>query len=144
FSDLQAVVVVSGPGSYTGLRVGLSHAKGYCFALDILLIAHHQLELLARQVAVSEVEKSRKLVILEAREKEWFVAIYNVKNEVVLDPSHMSEEELLSLIDKELERGQLQLICTKEISLKTNEAIKIHQVGEIDIPTWAAQVVEKF
>ena len=47
FSDLQAVAVSKGPGSYTGLRVGVSAAKGYCYALQIPLIAINTLQSLA-------------------------------------------------------------------------------------------------
>ena len=46
-NDLDAVAVSKGPGSYTGLRIGVSSAKGLCFALDIPLIATNTLEALA-------------------------------------------------------------------------------------------------
>ena len=48
--DLSAVAVAEGPGSYTGLRIGVSAAKGFCFALDAPLIAVNTLEALAFQV----------------------------------------------------------------------------------------------
>jgi len=47
FSDLQAVAVSQGPGSYTGLRIGASTAKGFCYALDIPLIAVSTLKAMA-------------------------------------------------------------------------------------------------
>ena len=46
--DLQAVAVSSGPGSYTGLRIGISTAKGLCYALDIPLIAVTTLDAVAQ------------------------------------------------------------------------------------------------
>jgi len=49
FKHLNAVAVSSGPGSYTGLRIGTSTAKGLCYALDIPLIAIGTLEVLAYQ-----------------------------------------------------------------------------------------------
>lgn len=47
---LEAVAVSSGPGSYTGLRIGVATAKGICYALSLPLIAVNSLELMARQV----------------------------------------------------------------------------------------------
>ena len=49
FSDLNAIAVSKGPGSYTGLRIGVSAAKGLCFALDIPLISIATLESMAHQ-----------------------------------------------------------------------------------------------
>ena len=51
--DLSAIAVSQGPGSYTGLRIGVSAAKGLCYALDIPLIAVDTLQALASQVTVS-------------------------------------------------------------------------------------------
>ena len=48
--DIKAVAVASGPGSYTGLRIGVATAKGFCFALKIPLIAINTLELMAYQL----------------------------------------------------------------------------------------------
>ncbi len=48
--DIEAIAVTIGPGSYTGLRVGLSAAKGLCFALNIPLIAINTLEMMAYAV----------------------------------------------------------------------------------------------
>jgi tRNA threonylcarbamoyladenosine biosynthesis protein TsaB len=48
FDQLSAVAVSSGPGSYTGLRIGVSSAKGICYALEIPMIAIDTLEIMAR------------------------------------------------------------------------------------------------
>lgn len=48
--DLDAVAIAEGPGSYTGLRIGTSAAKGFCYSLDISLIAVNTLEAMALQV----------------------------------------------------------------------------------------------
>ena len=47
FKDLEAIAVSSGPGSYTGLRIGISSAKGFCYGLEIPLIAISSLEVMA-------------------------------------------------------------------------------------------------
>lgn len=56
--DLQAVAVTGGPGSYTGLRVGLSAAKGICYAQQIPLIALSTLQVLAAGRNFSQVLKT--------------------------------------------------------------------------------------
>ncbi|MFZ0490678.1 MAG: tRNA (adenosine(37)-N6)-threonylcarbamoyltransferase complex dimerization subunit type 1 TsaB, partial [Salegentibacter sp.] len=48
--DLEAIAISKGPGSYTGLRIGVSAAKGLCFSLDIPLISVPTLKVLAQQV----------------------------------------------------------------------------------------------
>src|SRR5690625_7915686 len=53
-NDLDAIAIGSGPGSFTGLRIGVAAAKGICFALDIPLLSVPTMELLARQVRSEE------------------------------------------------------------------------------------------
>lgn len=74
FSDLVAVCVGKGPGSYTGLRIGVSAAKGICFALDIPLISLETLEILANSVTV---EDGVIVPMLDARRLEVFSAIFD-------------------------------------------------------------------
>lgn len=74
FHDLAAVAVSQGPGSYTGLRIGVSAAKGLCFALNIPLIAVDTLQTLASQVKVSE---GKIIPMLDARRMEVYSAIFS-------------------------------------------------------------------
>ena len=53
--SLDAVAVSCGPGSYTGLRIGVSEAKGLCYGLSIPLIAINTLELMAYGVVKSNI-----------------------------------------------------------------------------------------
>lgn len=62
FKDLDAVAVSSGPGSYTGLRIGISSAKGFCYGLEIPLLAISSLEVM--MVAARNYEKSDSKGIL--------------------------------------------------------------------------------
>ena len=74
FQDLAAVAVSQGPGSYTGLRIGISAAKGLCFALDIPLIAVDTLQVLASQAKVQE---GVIVPMIDARRMEVYSAIFN-------------------------------------------------------------------
>ena len=73
-SEINAVAVSKGPGSYTGLRIGVSAAKGLCYALNIPLIAVDTLEILANQV-----QKKDGLIVpmLDARRMEVYSAVFN-------------------------------------------------------------------
>ena len=80
--DIDAVAVSKGPGSYTGLRIGVSSAKGLCYALNKPLISVSTLESLAHQVKVSE---GIIISMLDARRMEVYSAVFNHKHEQVRD-----------------------------------------------------------
>src|SRR5690606_9693696 len=59
FSELTAICVCGGPGSYTGLRVGLSTAKGIAFACDLKLILFDKLQLIASSFSVTDNKREK-------------------------------------------------------------------------------------
>ena len=73
-SDLSAVAVSKGPGSYTGLRIGVSAAKGLCFALSIPLIAINTLESLACSISKKE---GFIIPLLDARRMEVYTSVFD-------------------------------------------------------------------
>src|SRR5690606_35026321 len=75
FSDLDAVAVSKGPGSYTGLRIGVSAAKGICFSRDLPLISVPTLEGLARQLVPAPGELL--IPVLDARRMEVYSAVHD-------------------------------------------------------------------
>lgn len=85
---VDAVAVVNGPGSYTGLRVGLASAKGICYALDKPLITIGTLPLMAKAALghVLPADNPHLLLcpMIDARRQEVFTAIYNTNLEIVL------------------------------------------------------------
>ncbi|NMH87577.1 tRNA (adenosine(37)-N6)-threonylcarbamoyltransferase complex dimerization subunit type 1 TsaB [Flavivirga algicola] len=72
--DIEAVAVSKGPGSYTGLRIGVSAAKGLCFAIDKPLISISTLEALAHQVTCNE---GVIIPMLDARRMEVYAAVFD-------------------------------------------------------------------
>lgn len=76
-SELDAVAVAKGPGSYTGLRIAVSTAKGLCFALNKPLLAVNTLEALALQVSVFFTDDSLFCPMLDARRMEVYCAVFD-------------------------------------------------------------------
>ncbi|MDM1347447.1 tRNA (adenosine(37)-N6)-threonylcarbamoyltransferase complex dimerization subunit type 1 TsaB [Myroides marinus] len=72
--DLSAIAISQGPGSYTGLRIGVSSVKGLCYGLSIPLIALDTLEILARQI---KVEQGYIVPMLDARRMEVFSVLFD-------------------------------------------------------------------
>ena len=74
-TKLRAIAVGSGPGSYTGLRIGLSMAKGLCFSNDIPLVSVDSMQNIASQAFDKNSEIELVIVALDARRNEIYVAI---------------------------------------------------------------------
>ena len=97
FKDLSAIAVSQGPGSYTGLRIGVSAAKGLCYALNIPLIAVDTLQALASQVTISS---GLIIPMIDARRMEVYSAFFS--------PTLEKKREILAEIIDENSFGDLQ------------------------------------
>ncbi|QBZ96806.1 tRNA (adenosine(37)-N6)-threonylcarbamoyltransferase complex dimerization subunit type 1 TsaB [Flavobacterium sangjuense] len=80
--DLKAIAVSKGPGSYTGLRIGVSTAKGLCYALGIPLISVDTLQVLAKQVVV---ENGLIVPMLDARRMEVYSAVFDANHNKIME-----------------------------------------------------------
>ncbi|MDO4879744.1 MAG: tRNA (adenosine(37)-N6)-threonylcarbamoyltransferase complex dimerization subunit type 1 TsaB [Capnocytophaga sp.] len=101
--DLQAVAISSGPGSYTGLRIGVSSAKGLCFALNIPLIAVPTLSILVENV--SQINDYQYIIpMLDARRMEVFSAVFDHQKKQIRD----TQAEILtsSSLEEYLSKGK--------------------------------------
>jgi len=79
-NQIQAIAVSKGPGSFTGLRIGVSAAKGFCFAQNIPLISIETLRSLAHSLAINE---GVIAPLLDARRMEVYSAVFSSKHEQI-------------------------------------------------------------
>ncbi len=91
-AQIDAFAVTSGPGSYTGLRVGLATAKGFCFALNKPLITVNTLQVMAKAAIMENSPAINNINMLycpmiDARRMEVYTAIYNRAMETQLKPT---------------------------------------------------------
>lgn len=87
--QLDAIGVVAGPGSYTGLRVGMASAKGLCYALDKPLLAVNTLQLMAEAAMTEFQGHDLYCPMIDARRDEVFTAVYDATGKEVLPPQPM-------------------------------------------------------
>lgn len=86
--EVDAIGCTIGPGSYTGLRVGLAAAKGFCYALNKPLITIGTLEAMAHNMQIQEPDTPQYYCpMIDARRMEVYTALYN-QNLVEIKPAH--------------------------------------------------------
>lgn len=99
FAAIDAVAVTAGPGSYTGLRVGMASAKGLCYALNKPFIAINTLEVMTKAVLLQNTDTAALYCpMIDARRMEVFTAVYNTDMVAVMQPCALIlDEESYSL-----------------------------------------------
>lgn len=109
YADLDAIAVSKGPGSYTGLRIGVSTAKGLCFAADKPLIAIDTLKMMANGFLNSEKDYTGLVCpMIDARRMEVFTALYNTRLSEILPVSAKIIDE--ASYQQELSQNQITFI----------------------------------
>ena len=141
--QIDAVVVTIGPGSYTGLRVGLSAAKGLCYALQKPLVAVNTLQATALAAIQQTQPLTNKPVLfvpmIDARRMEVFTAVYNSKNElhipaaaVIIDPDFFANIRLDNFLVYAGDGSKKLLSSQVEGEyLISNSSHTIHQVAAL-------------
>jgi len=137
--DLDGICVCAGPGSYTGLRVGLSIAKGIAFSLNKKIMLFDKLILTAQSFRKSE-SNADKLIVLSARQDEFFMALFDAENQVKTVPQHILLPDLLSL-SKKLNKDTILITDQENLPLDLN-TISIDNSFKIDFESWL-QLAEK-
>jgi len=133
--QLQAIAITAGPGSYTGLRVGMATAKGLCFALQIPLITINTLQVMANGAIDQWVSKAENMApplcfcpMIDARRMEVFTAVYDATLQEIVAPKAMILDELSF---KE-ELNSQSLVCFGNGSLKWENVSRYPNVLFID------------
>lgn len=129
-SGVQAVAVTAGPGSYTGLRVGMATAKGLCYALQVPLLTENTLKVMAyaarehleQQPVDIRLQKNLLFCpMIDARRMEVFTALYNKDLEEVMAPAAIILEN--DSFNKELENNAILFLGNGSAKWKP---VKLH------------------
>ncbi len=123
FKDLQAVAISEGPGSYTGLRIGTSTAKGLCFALGIPLISISTLKIIAR----AALEKGAGNLIwpmIDARRMEVYHCVFDQK----LNALTQVQNGIITDIDFVPVMVDSQTVICGDGSAKASDILKLQHI----------------
>lgn len=94
--EVDAFAVTSGPGSYTGLRVGLATAKGFCYAMRKPLITINTLKVMLQAALAEQPSQGADMLycpMIDARRSEVYVALYSAQSEALVWPLAMVLDE---------------------------------------------------
>ncbi|MGE0089005.1 MAG: tRNA (adenosine(37)-N6)-threonylcarbamoyltransferase complex dimerization subunit type 1 TsaB [Bacteroidales bacterium] len=129
YNQLDAIAVSKGPGSYTGLRIGVSVGKGLCYALNKPLIAVNTLQLMclglinkvnSGEVPIENFSSSYLLPMIDARRMEVYTALYSSDAKVIKDVSAeiITPESYKEILDVS------KIVCFGNGAFKASEIIK--------------------
>ncbi len=148
---IKAIAISAGPGSYTGLRIGVATAKGLCYGWDIPLIALPTLRILAEQVSYEFTDIEYIIPMIDARRMEVFTAVYSHDFSPIL--GERAEILTESTFDTYLNKGKtiflgdgitkFQAICKhKNAYFWENIFPSAKQMGRLALEKYQAQAFE--
>jgi tRNA threonylcarbamoyladenosine biosynthesis protein TsaB len=127
-SQLDGVAVSIGPGSFTGLRIGLSTAKGLCFALEKPLIAVPTFASIAQSVTGSHPDCARVIVCIDAKQREYYIGVYEQNNGTVCEVLPVQIGSIASAIAAASVRTLIVTDRTDEVRTESRDSIIVQDV----------------
>ena len=119
--QLAGIAVCSGPGSYTGLRIGMATAKGLCYVLDKPLILNDRLTLMANSACKKQPGSEQYVPFIKARENEYFIGIFDHLGLPLLAPQHMMAADVAAAVGTTKKTYMITDVPTSELyDLKVN------------------------
>jgi len=144
FGDLSGITVCAGPGSYTGLRIGLATAKGYCYALNKPLLMDNRLMLLARQAWERHgTAYDEYAVVLLARANEYFTAVYDNNFNCLFQPQHIVREQLESVLKKDTKSMVITDLPDDNNILNVESGIAVESDTKLDLKCWGKHAFDQ-
>jgi tRNA threonylcarbamoyladenosine biosynthesis protein TsaB len=144
FDDLCSIVVCGGPGSYTGLRIGMATAKGLCYALDKPLLLDNRLTLLAYHGYKQRKNCTQYISLLMAREKEYFISVYDKDFVCIVQPQHIMEDQLQDLVER---KDNSYIISNAPETVINNLMVNNLQIDtdvKTDLVSWCFYAFEQY
>lgn len=89
-NEIKKIIVVNGPGSFTGIRIGITIAKVYAWSLNIPITTITSIE----AMTISSENDMSKMPIIDARRGYCYAGIFDENNKVILKPSYITYEDL--------------------------------------------------
>ena len=133
-SDLDAIAVSEGPGSYTGLRVGLASAKGLCYALQKPLIMINTLKIIAVSAikSIGESQNAHLYVpMIDARRMEVFTATYDSNLNTVSAPNAkvLDESSFQSILNEKYNEVFFYKFTSEKFNTRASIVMRPHRAG---------------
>ena len=144
-SQLDGVAVSIGPGSFTGLRIGLSTAKGLCCALEKPLIAVSTFESIAKSVIMLHPKCAKVIVCIDAKQREYYIGMYEQNDKTVREALPVQIGILSSALATASENTVIVTDHIDEVKKESGDSIIVenllqHCRGDIV----ASMAIEKF
>ena len=141
FKDIDAIAVCNGPGSYTGLRIGLATAKGYCYVLAKPLLLHNRLSLMLREASLHTSGHKNIAAILPARTGEYYAAVNGV---TILEPTHISTPELIKILHANPQPLIIGRVSEDLLSIVSSEGTDFVEHHMLNDASWAGAGEKSF